>query len=162
MEQTYFVSPREFAVSAATAAGSAAIAVICIILGRYLSALVFAVITLVFLKMTLDAGARLSVGQTGITRRLFGKITHQISWEELSEVGIAGSKVFNKGNPAKTGTVYIYFSKEPMDDQERFNMMLKWPPKDKLYLSYNRSRLDFVKTVSGKEITGYNIGKLKV
>lgn len=162
MEQKYFVNPREFIVSAATAIGSAIIAGICIMLGRYFSALIFAAIALIFLKMTLDAGARLSVGQTGITRRLFGKVTHQISWEEVAEVGIAGSKVFNKGNPSKTGTVYIYFSQEPMDDQERFNMMLKWPPKNKLYLSYNKSRLDFVKTVSGKEITGYNIGKLKV
>ena len=81
---------------------------------------------------------------------------------ESAETGAAGSKILNKGNPNKTGTVYIYFSPTALDDNERFDMMLKWPPKDKLYLRYSEARLNFIKTGCGMDIVGYNIGKLKI
>lgn len=162
MEQNYFVNPLELAIAAATAAGSGAIAGVCLFLGRFLSALVFLAIALLFFKIALDAGAKISVGKDGVSRRLLGKTTHSFKWEEISETGAAGSKILNKGNPNKTGTVYIYFSPTALDDNERFDMMLKWPPKDKLYLRYSEARLNFIKTVCGMDIVGYNIGKLKI
>ena len=162
MEQNYFVNPLELAIAAATAAGSGAIAGVCLFLGRFLSALVFLAIALLFFKIALDAGAKISVGKDGVSRRLLGKTTHAFKWEEIAETGAAGSKILNKGNPNKTGTVYIYFSPMALDDNERFDMMLKWPPKDNLYLRYSEARLNFIKTVCGMDIVGYNIGKLKI
>ena len=162
MEQNYFVNPLELAIAAATAAGSGAIAGVCLFLGRFLSALVFLAIALLFFKIALDAGAKISVGKDGVSRRLLGKTTHSFKWEEIAEPGAAGSKILNKGNPNKTGTVYIYFSPTALDDNERFDMMLKWPPKDKLYLRYSEARLNFIKTVCGMDIVGYNIGKHKI
>ena len=162
MEQNYFVNPLELAIAAATAAGSGAIAGVCLFLGRFLSALVFLAIALLFFKIALDAGAKISVGKDGVSRRLLGKTTHSFKWEAIAETGAAGSKILNKGNPNKTGTVYIYFSPTALDDNERFDMMLKWPPKDKLYLRYSEARLNFIKTVCGMDIVGYNIGKLKI
>ena len=162
MEQNYFVNPLELAIAAATAAGSGAIAGVCLFLGRFLSALVFLAIALLFFKIALDAGAKISVGKDGVSRRLLGKTTHSFKWEEIAETGAAGSKILNKGNPNKTGTVYIYFSPTALDDNDRFDMMLRWPPKDKLYLRYSEARLNFIKTVCGMDIVGYNIGKLKI
>ena len=124
--------------------------------------MVFLAIALLFFKIALDAGAKISVGKDGVSRRLFGKTTHSFKWEEIAETGAAGSKILNKGNPNKTGTVYIYFSPTALDDNERFDMMLRWPPKDKLYLRYSEARLNFIKTVCGMDIVGYNIGKLKI
>ena len=162
MEQNYFVNPLELAIAAATAAGSGAIAGVCLFLGRFLSALVFLAIALLFFKIALDSGAKISVGNDGVSRRRFGKTTHSFKWHEIPETGAAGSKILNKGNPNKTGTVYIYFSPTALDDNDRFDMMLKWPPKDKLYLRYSEARLNFIKTVCGMDIVGYNIGKLKI
>ena len=73
MEQNYFVNPLELAIAAATAAGSGAIAGVCLFLGRFLSALVFLAIALLFFKIALDAGAKISVGKDGVSRRLLGK-----------------------------------------------------------------------------------------
>ena len=104
MEQNYFVNPLELAIAAATAAGSGAIAGVCLFLGRFLSALVFLAIALLFFKIALDAGAKISIGKDGVSRRLLGKTTHSFKWEEIAETGAAGSKILNKGNPNKTGT----------------------------------------------------------
>ena len=161
MQKKYFVNPLEFTAALTTVVVSAVLACSLIFIGRPGSALLFIVIALLFLKVSLTAGAKVAIGPDGITRSVLGKTVLSFTWDEIAEVGVAGSRIFNKGNKEKSGTLYIYFSKTPMDDQERFQMMLKWPPKDKIYLEHDKYRMDFIQVLYGKTIQKYNAGRLK-
>ena len=162
MEKKYFVNPIEFTAAISTVAIAAVIACCLLYIRRPVSALVFFVIALLFFKVSLTAGAIITINPNGINRSVLGKVRNTFTWDEISEVGVAGSRIFNKGNKEKSGTLYIYFSKTPMTDEERFQMMLKWPPKDKIYLEHDKYRMDFIQTMYGKKVQTYNTGSLKI
>ena len=162
MEKKYFVNPIEFTAAISTVAAAAVIACSLLYIRRPVSALVFFAIALLFFKVSFTAGAIITINPNGITRSVLGKVRNTFTCVEISEVGVAGSRIFNKGNKEKSGTLYIYFSKTPMTDEERFQMMLKWPPKDKIYLEHDKYRMDFIQTMYGKKVQTYNTGSLKI
>ncbi|MBT9777339.1 hypothetical protein GPL15_12575 [Clostridium sp. MCC353] len=162
MEKKYFVNPVEFTAAMCTVIVSAVISCSLVYIRRPVSALVFFLIALLFLKVSFTTGAKITINPDRITRSVLGKTTISFTWDEISEVGVAGSRIFNKGNKEKSGTLYIYFSKTPMTDEERFQMMLKWPPKDKIYLEHDKYRMDFIQTMYGKKVQKYNTGSLKI
>ena len=162
MEKKYFVNPTQLAAAGATALATAVLAVTLMGLRRPVSALVFLVIAVVFGRIALETGAWIVVNPDGVSRRLFGRTAMSMTWDEMGEVGVAGARIFNKGNPDKTGTLYIYFSRTPMTEEERFSMMLSWPPKDKLYLQHDKYRMDFIQSIYGRKIQKFNTGKVKV
>lgn len=162
MQKSYFVNPVEFAVAMCTAVVAAVIACCLIYISRPVSALVFFGISLLFFKVSATTGAKITIDPETITRSLFGRVTESFRWDEVVEVGVAGSRIFPKGNPNKSGALYIYFSKTELTDDERFQMMLNWPPKDKLYLAHDKDRMDFIQVLYGKKIQKYNTGSTKV
>lgn len=162
MEKKYFVNPVEFTAAISTVIVAFTMAFSLLYIKRPVSALFFFGIALLFLKVSFTTGAKITISPEGITRSVLGKATKTLTWDEITEVGVAGSRIFNKGSKEKCGTLYIYFSKTPMDDQERFQMMLKWPPKDKLYLQYDQYRMDFIQALYNQKVHTYNTGSLKV
>ena len=105
MEKKYFVNPTQLAAAGATALATAVLAVTLMGLRRPVSALVFLVIAVVFGRIALETGAWIVVNPDGVSRRLFGRTTMSMTWDEMGEVGVAGARIFNKGNPDKTGTL---------------------------------------------------------
>lgn len=97
---------------------------------------------------------------TMITRKLLGFVLTSIKREELREVGVVGLHVF--GNKKRTGTRYIYFSKERMDDHERFDMCLKWPPRNKIYMTWNMKRYLETQAYWNSRIEEYNAGNIGI
>ena len=64
------------------------------------------------------------------------------------------------GKKKKTGDKYLYFSPEKLDADERFQMIVKWPPKDKLYAEYSERLLAYALAIWGKELETYNVEDL--
>lgn len=159
-KQHFLVHPFKLAVSLATAL-TAAVLGFSLIAIRPVSAAVFFAISLLFLLVALSAGAMISVEPEGVRRQVLGKTTKFLSWEEIAEIGVAGSRIFAKSKKDKTGTLYIYLSERILTDEDRFQMMLNWPPKNQIYLQHTKARLDALQLHWSKKIQSYNAGNLK-
>ena len=80
-------------------------------------------------------------------------------WDQVREVGLIGEGVFNKkGN---SGDKYIYFYSITMTPEERFDMIVKWPPKkDVVYVEYSERTLEYCMTLWHGELKTYNVEDL--
>lgn len=130
---------------------------------KYLTAgLVFVAIACVYTVPSYQLGGTLSVDSSGVTvTRLFGS-KRFFAWNDIHEIGIIGIKVFNKHNTRQTGPKYIYFSKQFLTKDELFDVALKWPPADLIYMRYDYRRLKTVRKYWKAPITLYNTGNLVV
>ncbi len=125
-------------------------------------AVIFIVLGVVYTVAALINGAVVHVDEKGINKSVFGIVTMIFKWEEVNEIGICGTNAFNKHHPNKVGTLYIYISRNELDEQERFDMIFKWPPKDKIYLVYNKKHLEAIQMLSENKIEAYNVGNLRL
>lgn len=156
------INPLKFFVALLTAIVSLAIAIAMLYLHHYVPALIFIAISVTFFITSSYSGARIEVNRDSVTRiSIFRKRT-TFSWSEIKEVGVAGSKIFLKGERNKPGTLYIYFSKKELNDDERFDMMLKWPPKDVLYLEYTDTIAKYILPFWGRPFVEYNTGNEQI
>lgn len=161
LEKRFLVNPLKFVAALATALVSLVIAVCLVMIGRYGSALVFAVICALFTPVALFFGATLRISEDGVSHAILGHVTRHMNWDEIREIGVAGTNVFNGKDKKRTGTLYIYFSKEQLDDKARFDMMFKWPVRDKLFMEYTAERIQAVQARWSSLIETYNAGDLR-
>ena len=131
-------------------------------IGRVYSALVFALLSLPFLVVAFRYGSTVRIGKDGVELKFLWKRRRFIPWEEVREVLVAGTKVMNRGNTKKCGTLYLVFSPQEMDEEERFQTMLKWPPKDKIYLKFTKDRLMDLQWFYSSPVARYNVGMLDI
>ena len=116
---------------------------------------VSAILALVFAVITLRNFTRILISKEKIEfRPILGK-TRTYSWEEIKEVGVIGTKVFPKTSSNKGGRKYIYFSPEELDEDSRFDLAFKWPPKIP-FTSYSKAKLDAVQLIWRKPLANYN------
>lgn len=47
-----------------------------------------------------------------------------------------------------------------MSEKERFHMIVKWPPKEMLYMEYEEKALEYIMSIWGKELKTYNVEDL--
>jgi hypothetical protein len=160
MKKIYLVDTFKAAVSIATVLFSFTIVISLIFLHRFGSAAVFFLIGLLFIKPVLTYAALVSVDQTGIRCYLPWKTVQSFTWDEIAEVGVAGTKLFTRKDSKNTGTLYIYSSKTTLTDDDRFDMMLHWPPKNLIYLTYSKQRLDEIQMRYSNKIQTYNAGDI--
>ena len=162
MKKTYLVDTFKAAVSMATALFSLTIVISLIFIHRFGSAAVFFLIGLIFIKPMLTYGAFVSVDQTGIRLSLPWKTLQSFTWDEVAEVGVAGTKLFSRKDSKNTGSLYIYISDTAFTDEERFDMMLNWPPKNMIFLTYSKQRLDQIQMRFSNKIQTYNAGDIRL
>ena len=93
--------------------------------------------------------------------RLFPHDGAGLNWSSVREVGVVGLKVL--GNPDKkhTGSKYIYFSDHAISEEELFQMCLKWPPEDILYIRFSYKRIAQIQRCWAEEISMFNTGNLQ-
>ena len=116
---------------------------------------VSAILALVFAVITLRNVTRILISNEKIeVRPVLGK-AKTYSWEEIKEVGVIGTKVFPKTSSNKGGRKYIYFSPEELDEDSRFDLAFKWPPKIP-FTSYSKAKLDAVQLIWRKPLANYN------
>lgn len=160
MNYRFMANPFKCAVALTTCLVLVVMAVVMAYINRPVSFLFFAALAVVFGLVTAFSGATLEISEAGIRRRILGRWSEWMSWGDIAEVGIAGTKVFNQTNRDKVGSLYIYFSPTSMSENERFQMMLRWPPMDKLYLIYDPARLRAVQIYWRGPLATFNVGKL--
>ena len=131
-------------------------------IGREFSALVFLLLALQFPAISCRYRSRVRIGKDGIELKFLFFRRRYLPWEEVKEVLVAGTRVMNRGNTKKCGTLYLIFSPKEMNDDERFQTMLKWPPKDKIYLKFTKDRLMDAQWFYSAPVSRYNIGMLDI
>lgn len=146
------------AVCLAVAAVSAAVAVVLAMEAKWAGLVVFGLIALIYLAVGLWDLSIVAWDGEGVSRRLFGITLKRLPWPAVGEVGVMGTRVFNRKKPQKTGRMYIYFSEKPMTEKERFEMMLSWPPVKRIYLLYQADRLESLRRRWSGVIITYNTG----
>lgn len=129
---------------------------------KWTGLLIFLVIALLYLGVGIWNASKIYWDVEGVSRKVFGIRVKLIPWSEIQEVGIMGTKVFNRKNPMKTGRMYIYFSEKTLSDKERFSLMLRWPPLNKIYLLYQADRVEALRYCYTGKIETYNVGGLEL
>ena len=138
------------------------IAIVLLDMGRYLSSVVFALLSIPFCVILFRYGSVVKVDNGGISLSFLGIERKNLAWDEIVEVDVIGSRVLNRFNTKKCGTLYLVFSLEKLDDTKRFQMMLKWPPKDKIYMKFTKERLMDIQWYYVSPVEKYNIGMLDI
>ena len=131
-------------------------------LKNWLGAAVMLIIGALFVWQGFVYGPWISITCEGVRKHIFGWTLKQVRWDEIQEVGVVGTKVFNRLAPDKTGPMYIYFSPKKLTEQERFQLALDFPPRDMLFLLHNQQREDLVQNLWDTKLIGYNTGKLNL
>lgn len=127
--------------------------------GKYLEAVFLWCIAIVFLVIGLNYSCIITIDHTGVSKSLCGKTIRHLSWSEIREVGVTGTKVF--GDEKKNhGTLFIYFSPVALTEEERFSMALNWPPRKQIYLEYDQARIQFIQQLWANRIESYRTGEL--
>ena len=156
----FVADPLKAGICLASWAFLMAVAVELAVMDRNWSALVFFIISLGFLYVLSIYGALVHVEAEGLRKSFFGLWKAKLRSEEIGEMGVAGTRIFHRGNPNRAGTIYIYFSDAPMTDEERFGMMLKWPPRNRIFLRFSHKRFAALQVWREDPAVKYNIGKL--
>lgn len=158
MEDRFLINPLLFAAGIATALFSFLMCVVLLLLGRWGSAAIFGILFCLFVYVAAENGILICISEQGIFEKGIRRGKRKLPWREIHEIGICGTKVFGKYEKVKNfGTLYIYFSEKKMDDNERFGMILRWPPSNKNYMLYSKKRLMAVQRFWGGEIGLYNV-----
>ncbi len=158
MTKTYIINPPLAIIDGATTGFCFVLATTMVILGSPGSGAVFYIIAAVFAVPFVNSIGVVIVDEEGLTRKLLFRRDLSMRWNEVAEAGLAGESVLNMGKSNRCGRVHFYFSKTVMTDDERFGMMLNWPPKDKIYFTWNKRRMEFVEPLCQKKIIRYNTG----
>jgi hypothetical protein len=158
-KNSFLVNPLRFIISIVTVIISLILAGTLFYISRPGSALLFFLIAVIFFIESFFSGAIVSVSNEGIKQTVFGKCIKEFRWAEIREIGVIGSNPFNKKEKGDPGTLYIYISKQTMNPQDRFGMILKWP-NDKIYLQYTKQRIYSIQMQWNNKIDTYNTGNL--
>jgi len=125
----------------------------------WIIAVIFVLLFIVYLYIAFKNGSLIHVDGNHVYRVFPGGGT-SLGWSEIQETGIVGLKVFGREGRKYTGTKYIYFSDHRLTEKELFDMCLKWPPKDMLYMRFSHKRIAAVQRYWAEEVTLYNTGNL--
>lgn len=160
MKQRFIVNPFKCIASLLSCIWLLGAGICMIPIQRYGSAAVFSGFGLIFALISIQNGAVIQIDSTGITRSVLGFRVKKLAWSDIGEIGVTGTKIFNRSHPEKAGGLYLYVSQTAMTEQERFTMALKWPPMDQIYLTYNAKRLNALLAFWDRKIESFNTGDL--
>lgn len=160
MKNKYFADPYKFGVALGTVAVCLVLCLWNVLRGEP-RGLWFLLPALPFVYVAWLYGAVIETSPEGVSQKRVGVPARTLAWPEVAEMGVVGTKVFNRGSPNKTGALYIYFSPVALDEESRFQLALKWPPKEQLYMLYLKERMDAVRPLWFGKVQAYNTGKLK-
>jgi hypothetical protein len=132
-----------------------------IYISEFIGAITFMLLGFIFCYQLIINCMTVTISKEGVTRYFIKKPKDHLDWKNISEIGLIGEKVFTR-NPKRTGDKYIYFSTKPMTEDERFNMIVKWPPKtaDILYVEYSQTLLEKAQFYSKQNFKTYNVRDL--
>lgn len=130
-----------------------------LIRSMYPEAPAFLAIAALFLYLFYKNAAFITVTEEFIQFSFLGIKKKRILWSEVKELGLIGENVFSK-KKNNTGDKYIYFSPVQMTSNQRFQMIVKWPPKNMLYMQYSEKALEHTLAIWGKDLKTYHVEDL--
>lgn len=160
MDMNYVVNKYKLIIAALCCLFFAVVTALLLLWKARLLACIPLILCIVYGVIAVQNGNVVRVDAGGVSRRFPGR-GRSMSWENIGEVGVVGLRVLNSEGKRYTGTRYIYVSEKPMSEQERFDLCLKWPPKDILYFRFSYKRIAAVQALWGKEIVLFNTGNLQ-
>ena len=160
MTHRYIVNPILFLISGFVSAMALVLAVVQIYLRRPGSALVFFVLYLLFTGVAVFYSSVVEVDKKGVRRRMLGRTNWERRWDQIDEVGVLGTRVFHGSNAKNVGSLYFYFSDIRLDENARFEMALKWPPKKECFLLFRYDWLRAIQMLWDSDIATYNVADL--
>lgn len=158
MKNRFFADPYKLAAAIGTMVFCLFLCLLNLFRGN-LRGLLFLIPALPFIYVAWLYGAIVEVTAEHVAVYRFGRQVRALPWGEVAEMGVIGTKVLNRNNPSKTGALYIYFSPVQLDEDSRFQMALKWPPKDQIYLLYIKERIDYIRPFFFGKVQQFNTGK---
>ena len=162
MERKYYLNPGNCIVCCLTCICFLILSAAMLTTSRYGTVLIFAATGILFGGLAVFFGITISIGPSGIRRSIAGHFTKALSWNEIAEVDVIGTNPFHSSGSKRTGTLYIYFSPRKLTEQERFDIVLHWPPLSGFFLVYDKKRMDFIVPLWGKPVETYNAGDISV
>ena len=108
------------------------------------------------------AGAFVEIGKLNVKKKMFGIAVKSFAWEQIREIGVANTKIMGKNSKSSKRNLYIYFSQKELEDDERFQMCLKWPPRECIYMKFSTKRYSLIQSKWKREIIEYNIDNLSL
>lgn len=163
MKKTYLTDPVKMASSGVFGVFLLILLPEFIAQGTIPGTILFGGIGLAFTLLALYYSRLMTIDEEGIKVTYFGLVkVKSVKWSELSEVGICGMRLFKPKTWKSTGALYIYFSEEVMSEDDRFNMVFKWPRPENPYLYYSEKKLREIRKFYPKKIEIYNADKMKL
>ena len=162
----YMVDPIKFIVNAVAALFLLFFTIVSVLEKSWILFAVFLASFLGFLFMAIGYGARIEFSRDSLIRKYpvpFFPGT-KMNKNEIAEVGVMGTSPFYKGEKwrkSRTGTIYLYFSKEKLTNNDRHELCLRWKPQI-IRLRYSKDRAFQVQTFWDSELKKYHIGKLEL
>lgn len=123
-------------------------------------AAVFAILGVLFFREFLKSARNVSISRKGVESSFFGLKKRFLSWEQIAEMGLIGEKVFSK-KENKTGDKYMYFATHKRTADERFQMIVAWPPvDDTIYVEYTAQLMEKAQFFYKHQFETYNVRDL--
>ncbi len=155
------VYPVKFAVAVSIALALWALSLVGLFSGlRGEAGLLFA-LSLPFLYIIYVYGSVVTMDEEGLTLSFLGIRRRHLPWAQVREVGILGPSVFSE-KQKKTGTPYLYFSEKELSKDELFQLGLRWPPKNLIFLRYTLNRVTVLQQYWTEELRFYNEGQVEL
>lgn len=146
-------------VAGLTALIFAVLAVIFFLMRFWIVGGIFVALLAVYLVIAIKNCYVIHIGEDRVYRIFPGRGI-SLNWSDIQDVGVVGIKVLGRAGRKYTGGKYIYFSDRKLSEDELFNICLKWPPDNMLFLHFSHKRIAYIQTRWENEITMYNTGNL--
>ena len=128
----------------------------------WIEAVVFLLLAALFFGVLYFYGSIVTVSKEGVKVSFLRRTRFQLQWQDIQEIGVLGNRVFLRGNSKRHGRLYIYFSKEKMTEQERFQMAVKWPPRKIAFTVFTEEKITVIQSIWPSKIALYNVGDLEL
>ena len=160
MTSKFQVHTFKYLIAAGTAIVSLGVAALMFYLHEWRGVAMFLLVSLLFGGIAVMYGAVITINNDEIRMSFWGIPMRENNWRDIKEVGVIGTNIFRAEKGKNVGNRYIYFSTERLDEDERFKMAMKWPPRKMIYLFYTRERMGQIQLIWDNEITSYNAGDI--
>ena len=136
----YIVDPVRAALSLLAAVIFLTVAVMAAQEAKYIRAVLFAVLGVVYILQLRENLQTAVIGPEGVSFYDLGRCIRSLRWEDVRETGVLNLKVTNNYDKDRIGTMMLYVSGRELSDEEKLGICLRWPPRDLIYFRFTRSR----------------------
>ncbi|GEM_PF-1628793 len=161
-ESKYLVNANLFILGSVYAVFLIIIGISLLTISRFLSAFIFIALSIPFFIIVYRYGSYVVINKDGVFLKFLNFERRHFFWNDIKEINIIGSNILNRKNRKRCGTIYIIFSEKTRTEGQNVDMILKWPPKDEIYLKFSKEILLNIQQFYLYPVKKYNVGMLDI